>query len=548
MPKNIIVCSDGTGNTAVKNRGTNVFKLFEAADLNGHHHDASLTPQIAIYGDGVGTENFKPLQILGLATGWGLARNVRQLYKELCRNYDPGDRIFLFGFSRGAFTVRTLAGLIHHCGILDIKKVDSASILNKKVSGAYSAYRKSYRTALMNLLLPKRTIPPAEIFCGKHCLPRDLAGPAPIEFMGVWDTVDAVGTPFHISDIINLTIHRYKFPDSKLNSSVKRACHALAIDETRDAFSPELWDKDPEDRIEQVWFSGVHSNVGGGYPKQGMSLVALEWMMERAQESGLRLLPFDLNECRAHASVLDHLYDSRAGSGVFYRWLPRDMQAICKKAGVEPKVHVTALERIAHGTDGYVPGTIAPRPTVVITEPQSDPDYAKLRARADQLQMMFQQAHQSRGPLLDDVRWAIQLGRFAYYTYLVACTGVVLAAAVPPDETLSRLNPLVYVKDLFKLIWAAATLNWTPIIEALHRLLLEPLFVIPLASGFTLAAIFYWTVKARLSRVFSEFWHKNAPHLRDELKKAQKAAASALEGPEKSHGVSAPGGQTAPLP
>src|SRR5476649_2605747 len=106
MPKNIIICSDGTGSTAIKDRGTNVFKLFEAVDLNGHRTDLNVVPQIAIYDDGVGTEDFKPLKLLGGAFGWGLTRNVKDLYTGLVRVYDPGDQIYMFGFSRGAFTVR----------------------------------------------------------------------------------------------------------------------------------------------------------------------------------------------------------------------------------------------------------------------------------------------------------------------------------------------------------------------------------------------------------------------------------------------------------
>lgn len=128
MAKNIVICSDGTGNTAIKGRGTNVFKLFEAIDLNGHKTQPELTPQVALYDDGVGTENFKPLKIFTGATGYGLSRNVKQLYKELVRIYDPGDRIFLFGFSRGAFTVRTLVGVIAACSILDVKKLRTALI------------------------------------------------------------------------------------------------------------------------------------------------------------------------------------------------------------------------------------------------------------------------------------------------------------------------------------------------------------------------------------------------------------------------------------
>ena len=154
MPKNIIICSDGTGNTAIKNRGTNVFKLFEAIDLNGHRIDPLLDPQVAFYDDGVGTETFLPLKLLGGAFGFGLAKNVRNLYMDLVRVYDPGDtntpadRIYLFGFSRGAFTVRTLAGLIAKCGVLDRDKLGTTDALRKAVRKAYSTYRRSYRTWL----------------------------------------------------------------------------------------------------------------------------------------------------------------------------------------------------------------------------------------------------------------------------------------------------------------------------------------------------------------------------------------------------------------
>jgi uncharacterized protein (DUF2235 family) len=125
MVKNIVICSDGTGNTAIKGRGTNVFKLYEAVDLEGHKADPAKVPQIAFYDDGVGTQRLKPLAVLGGAFGWGLSRNVKQLYASLARTYDPGDRIYLFGFSRGAFTVRTLAGLIANCGIVDRTKCQS---------------------------------------------------------------------------------------------------------------------------------------------------------------------------------------------------------------------------------------------------------------------------------------------------------------------------------------------------------------------------------------------------------------------------------------
>ena len=148
MAKNIVICSDGTGNSTIKGRGTNVFKLFEGVDLNGHRWDPSLKPQVALYDDGVGSEDFKPLRILGGAAGYGLSKNVRQLYKELSRVYDEGDKIYLFGFSRGAFTVRSLVGMISTCGLVDPKHARSARELERLVKRAYSAYRACYRTPL----------------------------------------------------------------------------------------------------------------------------------------------------------------------------------------------------------------------------------------------------------------------------------------------------------------------------------------------------------------------------------------------------------------
>src|SRR5262249_22471107 len=118
MAKNIVICSDGTGNTTIKGRGTNVFKLYEAIDINSYRLHSSVRPQIAFYDDGVGTENMRWLRIVTGATGLGLGRNIRRLYAELVRVYEQGDNIYLFGFSRGAFTVRMLARMIDTCGIL----------------------------------------------------------------------------------------------------------------------------------------------------------------------------------------------------------------------------------------------------------------------------------------------------------------------------------------------------------------------------------------------------------------------------------------------
>jgi uncharacterized protein (DUF2235 family) len=144
-----VLCADGTGNNDVKARGTNVFKLYEAIDRNGHKSNPALTPQVAFYDDGVGTSKFIPLRLLGGAVGWGFSRNVKDLYTELARAYELGDKIFLFGFSRGGYTVRTLAGLIQCCGILDVHDFDDNELMNA-VENCWQEFRKVAFTRIEN--------------------------------------------------------------------------------------------------------------------------------------------------------------------------------------------------------------------------------------------------------------------------------------------------------------------------------------------------------------------------------------------------------------
>ena len=404
--KNIVLCSDGTGNSANKGRGTNVWKIFEAVDLIGHTRNHSLKEQVAFYGDGVGTARFKLFKVISGAIGIGLSRNVKELYTELCRVYAPGDVIYLFGFSRGAFTVRTLAGLIEHCGIIethrrawsgshngagsqDQEPIDDIR-LQELVDEAYSHFREQFWKRCgkrRRASLPTNSS--AEAACAefrkKHAVwhPKHAPERIPkIRFIGVWDTVDAVGLPFdELATAIN-KVWPYKFPDRKLGAHVEKACHALAIDDERRSFHPTLWEETADDkpeendtsepRIEQVWFPGVHSNVGGGYPKQGISLVALCWMMRKAKEAGLRFLDNSFQHYWEHMNVDDKLYDPRAGLAIYYRYKPRDIAALCRESGdVEPKVHVSALYRTARGTDGYAPGNLPGDFSVVPFDPEA---------------------------------------------------------------------------------------------------------------------------------------------------------------------------------
>ena len=254
--KHLIACLDGTWNTADHPvKITNVVKIMRALapeDAEGH-------PQVVFYDKGVGTGG--PIdRIRGGAFGRGLDDNIKDAYRFLANNYEPGDRIVLFGFSRGAFTARSLAGLLGWQGM--IKKTHL-----ELLSEAYRGYRKKDASLRDRLR--------------RYCWDE----PVRIRFLGVWDTVGALGIPLTIASAYNR--RHYQFHDTSLGEHIEHAFHALAIDEQRAPFSPTLWDA-PEDaeipyaRVQQVWFAGVHSDVGGSYAEKGLSDIALTWMIQMA--------------------------------------------------------------------------------------------------------------------------------------------------------------------------------------------------------------------------------------------------------------------------
>ena len=364
MAKNIVILSDGTGNSAANPFKTNVWRLYQAVDrcdppLANHPR------QIALYDDGVGTENFKPLKWLGFACGLGLANNVKKLYTFVCRNYQPTDRIYLFGFSRGAFTVRLLAGLILKCGLV---RADSEAELNELVKVAYAEYKRDVArraTATRRALIAGR-------FLGGHdvgvatdhiVVGRNQIFPE-IWFVGVWDTVDAYGMPV---DELKLGIDRHVWPmtlaDRKLSSHIRHACHALSLDDERPTFWPVLWDEsgieDP-DRLKQVWFAGVHRNVGGGCPDDGLAYVPMQWMMDEARGRGLRFFRRHVREVDERADPHGKIYDSRSGLAGYYRYGPRCGAELCNDEEhqvfvARPKLHESALSRISEHRVPYAP-------------------------------------------------------------------------------------------------------------------------------------------------------------------------------------------------
>lgn len=417
MPRNIVLCSDGTGNSAIKDRGTNVFKLYEALDLNGHRRRRGVPAQIAFYDDGVGTERGKLPRMLGGAFGWGLSRNVKELYASLVRVYEPGDRLFLFGFSRGAYTVRTLAGFIATCGVLKREAFGCDEDLWDAVGEAYEEYRRKYRTLMGRMMRKSYTRERAAAFKRTRSVQHPKHAPGGdvrIEFIGVWDTVDAVGLPVDfLADLLNTFIYRFRFPDQKLSPLVKRACHAISADDERRTFHPVMWDEEGETsgRIEQMWFAGVHANVGGGYDRQGMSLVSLDWMMTQAERSQLRFQPAVRDSYRELQNVNDRIYDSRAGWAMYYRYAPRDIGAICRAYHLTPKVHVSVLDRVAKATDGYAPGNLPGECRIV--SPGSSP------AQLARLGRFIRGIHGKSRTLLDRVRGWVRLRMWLHAALLV---------------------------------------------------------------------------------------------------------------------------------
>ena len=379
--KNIILSTDGTGNAGGKGHGTNVWRLHTAIDRHTHQTNADNIRQLAYYHDGVGSQDKKWLKILGGGFGYGLKRTIKDLYTFLVNNYEPGDQIYLFGFSRGAYTVRLLAGMILACGILDKSRYEKTSDddLEQDVEKVYRQLQESIaQQKEKQLVMDKDTSKMmqktresirkiAHKIKPLQDLPENIIADIKIRFMGVWDTVDAYAIP---SDTLAKLLDKlfyisFREHDNELNQSVEYACHALSIDDQRRVFEPVLWREIPEnndhERIRQVWFAGVHSNVGGGYPKQGLAWNALEWMMLHAKKTGLRFVDEDIDQFTENRDVNDKMYDSRSGLGAYYVFKPRVIEYLWDKytsKTSKPRIHISVFERIATRAEGYAPRNI----------------------------------------------------------------------------------------------------------------------------------------------------------------------------------------------
>jgi uncharacterized protein (DUF2235 family) len=259
MSKNIVVCCDGTGNEFGA-ENSNVIKLYQALVC-----DAS---QIAYYHPGVGTMGARSAltrlgkwwtKVIGLAFGYGISDNVADAYQFLMRTFQPGDRVYVFGFSRGAYTARSLCGMLHGVGLLT---VGNEGLI------PYAIRMVKRRRIDFNVLRDfKQTF-------SRECKPH---------FVGVWDTVSSVGWVYNAV--------RFAYTNASSNPDLRKVRHAVSIDERRAFFRQNLFGspKDPTQDVKEVWFAGVHSDVGGSYPENQsqLSKIALRWMLCEAELESL---------------------------------------------------------------------------------------------------------------------------------------------------------------------------------------------------------------------------------------------------------------------
>ena len=333
MAKNIVIFSDGTGQEGGKGNNTNIYKLFNMIENR-------TTRQIAFYDRGLGTGWRK---VSGSIMGVGISKNIRDCYQFLFENYQAGipeekkdnqdingqyeytgDRVFLFGFSRGAFTIRRLAGFINMFGILPKSRKE----LIKK---AYKIYTK--RTS------PEKRQMLADEFLARHHYQK-----CPVKFVGVYDTVRALGIPFKGLDVLVNVFNWYRFHNNNIPQNVENGCQALSIDDERKNFLPTFWNEravGKNQNIEQVWFPGMHTDVGGGYKEQELSDIVLEWMIKKAKAHGLLIYPW--HKVKLNPDVNGTMHNSRGT--IFTKTIYRRQQRFINDEIIKPIIHQCVLDR-----------------------------------------------------------------------------------------------------------------------------------------------------------------------------------------------------------
>jgi len=276
--KRIVIFADGTWNSPEQGGVTNVLQMARAIQP-----EADGIEQVVFYDWGVGTDRKK---LAGGISGAGIDKNIMDCYRFIVHNYNDGDKLFFFGFSRGAYTVRSLAGFIRNSGLL--KRAFAG-----RIPEAYQLYRHRSESSSPNN--------PKAVSFRKNYAVADIT---PIEFVGVWDTVGALGIPIPFWG--TLGEREFLFHDMEPSKIIQHARHAVSIDENRLDFEPALWHEKEGLDLVQLWFAGVHSDVGGGYDEYGLSHCAAEWMLKEAGKFGLVFESHFVNSLRPDAGDKQH--------------------------------------------------------------------------------------------------------------------------------------------------------------------------------------------------------------------------------------------------
>ncbi len=424
MSKNIILCADGTGNRGGTTPDSNVYRIYQALQLHCEPNASTGgTKQISFYDNGVGTATNKYIKAVTGAFGFGFARNIKDLYTYLARMYEPGDNVFLFGFSRGAAEVRALNGMIAAVGVVDGRTLrDNA--LEQRVTTEFENYKKNPQRS--DLLDPQEGT--------NH-------GSIPIAFIGVWDTVSALGFPqkwpkqtlflrffsflFNLLDRLTDRIGglEHRFYNYELTPNVLKACHALAIDDQRLSFHPLVWNETDasitKTEVSQVWFPGMHSNVGGGYGRTELSYVALKWMLAHAQKAGMEVCDGFNDEVNDKANAEGIMHNSRDGLGVFYRYTPRNLTELSQgKCRGAIKVHDSAVRRMRDRIQWYAPDALPPSFEIIETGPAGD----QVVKQASLKKSEYDQAHQAITP--------VQSKRIRLYSWFLELVLIIIIGAI----------------------------------------------------------------------------------------------------------------------
>ncbi len=281
--KRIAIFADGTWNSPEQGGATNVLQMARAV-----RPSANGAEQVSFYDWGVGTDREK---LAGGISGAGIDKNIMDCYRFIVHNFNDGDQLFFFGFSRGAYTVRSLGGFIRNCGLLKKEHAD-------QIPAAYRLYRKRTKSSGPNQ--------GQAVQFRKDFAWADIT---PIEFVGVWDTVGALGIPLPFWG--TLGEREFLFHDTEPSKIINHARHAVSIDENRIDFEPTLWSEKPGLDLRQVWFAGVHSDVGGGYAEPGLSNCAAQWVAKEASGFGFELEPRFLDSLKP--DPIDKSHNERKG-------------------------------------------------------------------------------------------------------------------------------------------------------------------------------------------------------------------------------------------